>query len=163
MNPNGCDATNIPAFSSNSFHPGGVNVAFADGSVHFIKNSISSWNSMSITRIAPAPPNCRLSGGPHAGCLPIPLHNQWRRSAQFRQLLIDEKASREGQHPAALTSAGPVPLDARSLKRVIRRPTDTVVTPKRPFVISGGRGSVRAGSHPWLAGRIAVPGSCKGI
>ena len=24
-------------------HPGGLNVAFADGSVHFIKDSISSW------------------------------------------------------------------------------------------------------------------------
>lgn len=26
-----------------SFHPGGVNAAFADGSVHFIKTSINSW------------------------------------------------------------------------------------------------------------------------
>ena len=26
-----------------SYHPGGVNTAFADGSVHFIKNSISCW------------------------------------------------------------------------------------------------------------------------
>jgi prepilin-type N-terminal cleavage/methylation domain-containing protein/prepilin-type processing-associated H-X9-DG protein len=29
--------------SASSFHPGGVNVAFCDGSVHFIKESISSW------------------------------------------------------------------------------------------------------------------------
>jgi prepilin-type N-terminal cleavage/methylation domain-containing protein/prepilin-type processing-associated H-X9-DG protein len=28
-----------------SFHPGGVNVAFCDGSVHFIKDSISSWQT----------------------------------------------------------------------------------------------------------------------
>ncbi len=28
---------------ASSFHPGGVNASFADGSVHFIKNSISSW------------------------------------------------------------------------------------------------------------------------
>jgi prepilin-type processing-associated H-X9-DG protein len=27
--------------SATSLHPGGVNVAFADGSVHFIKSSIS--------------------------------------------------------------------------------------------------------------------------
>jgi prepilin-type processing-associated H-X9-DG protein len=26
-----------------SYHPGGVNAAFCDGSVHFIKNSISCW------------------------------------------------------------------------------------------------------------------------
>jgi len=29
--------------SASSFHPGGVNVVFADGSVHFIKDSIQSW------------------------------------------------------------------------------------------------------------------------
>jgi len=29
------------AFGTSSYHPGGVNTAFADGSVHFIKQSIS--------------------------------------------------------------------------------------------------------------------------
>jgi prepilin-type N-terminal cleavage/methylation domain-containing protein/prepilin-type processing-associated H-X9-DG protein len=29
--------------AAGSFHPGGVNAAFADGSVHFIKDSISCW------------------------------------------------------------------------------------------------------------------------
>jgi prepilin-type processing-associated H-X9-DG protein len=30
--------------SASSFHPGGVNVAFVDGSVRFIKDSVSSWS-----------------------------------------------------------------------------------------------------------------------
>ncbi len=34
----------IPAdFGASSMHPGGVNVAMADGSVRFVKDSISSW------------------------------------------------------------------------------------------------------------------------
>jgi prepilin-type N-terminal cleavage/methylation domain-containing protein/prepilin-type processing-associated H-X9-DG protein len=32
----------LPA-TAGSYHPGGANIAFCDGSVHFLKNSVSSW------------------------------------------------------------------------------------------------------------------------
>jgi prepilin-type N-terminal cleavage/methylation domain-containing protein/prepilin-type processing-associated H-X9-DG protein len=58
INPDGCDGhseggTSYAAISAQSLHPGGVNVVFCDGSVHFIKNSINSWNynPPSMTRV----------------------------------------------------------------------------------------------------------------
>jgi prepilin-type processing-associated H-X9-DG protein len=49
--------------TSMSYHPGGVNAAFADGSVRFIKNSISSWNWQGIKRIAVNGANCTIPVG----------------------------------------------------------------------------------------------------
>jgi prepilin-type N-terminal cleavage/methylation domain-containing protein/prepilin-type processing-associated H-X9-DG protein len=68
VNPDGCDnGNNIPPMTSMSFHPSGVNVGFADGSVHFIKNSISSWNSLGIKRLntgsANGAVNCTIPAG----------------------------------------------------------------------------------------------------
>ena len=36
--------------TANSFHPGGVNVGFADGSVRFIKDSVQSWAPTSFAK-----------------------------------------------------------------------------------------------------------------
>jgi prepilin-type N-terminal cleavage/methylation domain-containing protein/prepilin-type processing-associated H-X9-DG protein len=39
--------------TATSMHPGGVNFSFCDGSVRFIKNSISTWNPRAITVSGP--------------------------------------------------------------------------------------------------------------
>jgi prepilin-type N-terminal cleavage/methylation domain-containing protein/prepilin-type processing-associated H-X9-DG protein len=36
--------------TAGSYHPGGANFAFVDGSVHFIKSSVSSWNPYALTQ-----------------------------------------------------------------------------------------------------------------
>ncbi len=68
VHPDGCDPDNIPTISANSYHPGGVNAAFADGSVHFIKNTINSWAPFSITRSGrSAVPYCQIPAGVQQG------------------------------------------------------------------------------------------------
>ena len=65
----GITQNNIPSITyvypagASSLHPGGVNVAFCDGSVRFIKNSISSWTYSGST------------GAPGGGSAQMPLPN----------------------------------------------------------------------------------------
>ena len=67
-NADGCDnGNNIPPMTAMSFHPGGINAGFADGSVHFIKNSISSWNWQGITRTSVNGLPCAIPPGIQQG------------------------------------------------------------------------------------------------
>jgi prepilin-type processing-associated H-X9-DG protein len=80
------DATSFFAAWANysmasSMHPGGVNVAFADGSVHFIKDSISSWPLINFG-FSYGPPSSYYTFGATGGALtPAARLGAWQRLA----------------------------------------------------------------------------------
>jgi prepilin-type processing-associated H-X9-DG protein len=45
----------VAGSSASSLHPGGVNVSFGDGSVRFIKDSISSWSNLAANNYGVPP------------------------------------------------------------------------------------------------------------
>lgn len=66
------DDGNIFPSSASSFHPGGAIFGFADGSVHFIKDTISSWSLPNGSN--PAPINAGPPVSLNAGQLQMPVY-----------------------------------------------------------------------------------------
>jgi prepilin-type N-terminal cleavage/methylation domain-containing protein/prepilin-type processing-associated H-X9-DG protein len=73
---------NVIASNASSMHPGGVNTSFADGSVHFIKDSISSWN---------------YTNGVPIGAIQDPTTGAWSLAAQTQTGVYQQISTRAGR------------------------------------------------------------------
>ena len=114
------NAASLAVIAASSNHPGGANHLFADGSVKFIKNTVSSWvpdpttglptqlsSSSSVTARSQHLRHLRLYRQPAR--LPGPLDAGRRRSHQRRRLLISAaESSRLRVAPGRMLPTTPV-------------------------------------------------------
>ena len=124
----------VTAEGASSFHPGGANFAFCDGSVKFIKETISSWGPYnSFVRRSrrlhlTAPPAARTTSGPPS--------------------LGSTSSSRP---ETAVKSSAPIVIDRKQDLRV--EITSNLAVPGMP----------RVGLDPWHPGACRRPGVIPGL